>query len=64
MYRHDSYEQLTLELPFGVNLNAESRWVKLADMFPWEAIEQEYDKNFIGPKGQIAKPTRLAFGAL
>lgn len=64
MYRQESYEQLTLELPFGVNLNAESRWVKLADMFPWEAIEQEYIQVFRGPEGQIAKPARLAFGAL
>lgn len=64
MYRQESYEQLTLELPFGVNLNAESRWVKLAAMFPWEAIEQEYIQVFSGTEGQIAKPARLAFGAL
>lgn len=64
MYRQTDYEQLTLELPFGVNLNSESRWVKLVDMFPWEKIEYEYMRNFCGQEGQIAKPARLAFGAL
>lgn len=64
MYRQENYEQLTLDLPFGVSLNAEDRWVKLADIFPWAAIEQEYVRNFGGSEGQIAKPARLAFGAL
>lgn len=64
MYRHECYEQLKLELPFGVNLNQENRWVKLAAMFPWDDIEQCYFQNFKGPEGQIAKPARLAFGAL
>lgn len=64
MYRHQCYEELKLELPFGVQLNQENRWVKLAGMFPWQDIEELYQKNFTGCDGQIAKPSRLAFGAL
>ncbi len=64
MYRHEDCEQLKLELPFGVTLREDNRWVILSKLFPWEAIEQEYAKNFTGEEGQVALPSRLAFGAL
>jgi len=53
-----------MDLPFGVELDANNRWIKLAGMFPWKEIEEEYIRNFSSPEGQIAKPARLAFGAL
>jgi len=31
---------------------------------PWEKIEAMYSANFDEAKGQVAKPSRLAFGAL
>jgi len=31
-----------MDMPFGVNLNAENRWVKLSSMLPWEEIEKAY----------------------
>ena len=46
MYRHQCYEQLKMELPFGVELDKNNRWVKLAEMYPWKAIDEEYQKNF------------------
>ena len=64
MYRHEDCEHLKLELPFGVTLREDNRWVILSKLFPWEAIEQEYAKNFTGEEGQVALPSRLAFGAL
>lgn len=64
MYRHENYEQLKLDLPFGVTLNQDSRWVQLATLIPWEEIDQEYCKHFTRDDGQIAKSSRLAFGAL
>lgn len=64
MYRHEDYEQLKLEMPFGVTLREDNRWVILSELFPWEAIEREYAKNFTGNEGQVALPSRLAFGAL
>jgi hypothetical protein len=64
MYQKKIYEQQTLEIPFGVELNSENRWVKLAAIMPWEKIDRIYSKNFSGEKGQVAKTSRLAFGAL
>lgn len=42
MYRHEDYEQLKLEMPFGVTLREDNRWVILSGKFPWEEIDQEY----------------------
>ena len=64
MYQKKMYEQQKLEIPFGVDLDSENRWVKLAEIMPWEKIDQIYSKNFDGEKGKIAKTSRLAFGAL
>jgi hypothetical protein len=56
---------MRLEIPFNVKLNPESKWVKMADLFPWEEIEREYAKHFEGRnEGQVAKSSRLAFGAV
>ncbi len=51
-------------LPAGVKLSAENRWVKKAEMIPWEEIELRYAKLFKNRKGNVAKPLRLALGAL
>jgi len=64
MYRREIAGQLTMELPFNVELNPKSRWVELAKQFPWEQIEEEYAVHFQGDEGQVAKSARLAFGAL
>jgi len=64
MYRRKTVEQLKLEMPFGVQLDTNNRWVKLAEIMPWEKIEEGYGKNFKGEKGQVAKSGRLAFAAL
>jgi hypothetical protein len=64
MYRKTVTEQLKLEMPFGVMLDAENRWVKLSAIMPWGKIEEKYSANFKGTSGQEAKPSRLAFGAL
>jgi hypothetical protein len=64
MYRRETPGQMKLDIPFDVELNPESQWVKLASMFPWERIEVEYAKHFSSREGQEAKPSRLAFGAV
>ncbi len=64
MYRHEDFDQLKLELPFGVTLREDNRWVILSKEFPWEDIDREYSRNFISNEGQVAIPSRLAFGAL
>ena len=64
MYRREAIGQQKLGIPFGVELRADNRWVKLAGRMPWEEIEERYSKNFTASDGQQAKSGRLAFGAL
>jgi hypothetical protein len=59
--------QLTLEdfkLPFEGKLLADNRWVRMADFIPWAKIEEEYAKLFPENIGNVAKPARMALGAL
>lgn len=64
MYRHEDYDQLKMEMPFGVTLREDNRWVILSKKFPWEEIDREYQEHFKSSEGQVAIPSRLAFGAL
>lgn len=50
--------------PWNGKLNPENRWIKLAQIIPWDEIEKEYASKFAGFKGNVAKPARLAFGSL
>lgn len=52
-------------LPFGGHLDANNRWVKLADMVPWESVEEAYLMKLSSNNlGSPAKSARIAFGAL
>jgi len=51
-------------MPLGMNLNPENRWVKKAGLIPWEEIELRYASLFKNRKGNVAKPLRMALGAL
>ena len=64
MYRRSMAGQEKLDIPFGVELDANNRWVQLASIMPWEKIEGRYAQNFEGTNGEEAKPSRLAFAAL
>jgi hypothetical protein len=64
MYRRRMAGQQKLDIPFGVELDANNRWVQLASIMPWEKIEGRYAQNFEGTNGEEAKPSRLAFAAL
>jgi hypothetical protein len=50
--------------PFGLELDPENRWIKKSALIPWDEIEKEYANLFKGYKGNVAKPARLALGAL
>lgn len=66
MYRKKD-PQMYLEefvLPFEGKLCKENRWVKLAEIIPWEGIEKDYQKLFPSSTGTVAKPVRMALGAL
>ncbi|WP_410510506.1 IS5 family transposase [Nodosilinea sp. E11] len=67
MYRRLSPGQLSFEdfyLPFGGKLSGENRWVKLAELIPWEAFESSYAEQFSESQGAPAKSFRIALGAL
>jgi hypothetical protein len=66
MYKFPS-KQIGLKdfgMPMGVTLSADNRWVKKAELIPWEEIEVRYAALFKNRKGNVAKPLRLALGAL
>ena len=52
--------------PFGGKLDGSNRWVKMAEIIPWDMIEDIYAKTFKGNSldGRPPIPSRIAFGAL
>jgi len=50
--------------PVGVKISSDNRWVKKAELIPWDEIEIRYAELFKNRKGNVAKPLRLALGAL
>ena len=67
MYNRSTPGQLSFEnfyLPFGGKLCGENRWVKLAELIPWEKFEAQYAEQLSEDMGAPAKPFRMALGAL
>jgi hypothetical protein len=67
MYRREHRHQLSFEdffLPFGGKLSGDNRWIKLAELIPWDELEDEYAAQFCKGFGAPAKPFRMALGAL
>jgi hypothetical protein len=66
MYKYPSKQTSVTDfnMPLGLHLDAENRWVKKARTIPWGAIERRYAELFRSRKGNVAKPLRLALGAL
>ncbi len=67
MYRKSKQCDLTpekFELPVAIDLSSENRWVVMAELIPWSEFEEEYAENFSKKMGPIAKPFRMALGAL
>ena len=66
MYRFEE-KQLSFtdfNQPQGLQMNPENRWIKKAEMIPWDTIEKEYAKLFPSKTGMPAKPLRMALGSL
>lgn len=67
MYRTQSTRQLEFPdfyLPFSGQIDAENRWVKLAQLVPWELGETIYHTNLCEDFGAPIVPARTALGAL
>ena len=64
MYRIDNQISI-LEFisPFG-QLDTENRWVKIAEMIPWQRFELRYAQQFCPDNGAPATPFRMAMGTL
>ena len=65
MYRY-SNGQISLSdfhQPMGMQLKEDNRWVKKAQMIPWDKIETKYADLFPSSTGNVAKPLQLALGA-
>jgi len=67
MYRREPRHQLSFEdffLPFGGKLSGDNRWIKLAELIPWDDLEDDYASQFCKGFGAPTKPFRMALGAL
>ena len=67
MYRKLHNGQLSIKdfhVPFCGTLDSDKRWVLLAELIPWQELEDAYAPRFIENVGAPAKPGRLAFGSL
>jgi len=67
MYRREHRDQLSFKdffLPFGGQLSGDNRWIKLADLIPWDELEYDYAAQFCKEFGAPAKLFRMALGAL
>jgi len=67
MYRRSTPGQLSFEnfyLPFGGKLSGDNRWVKMAELIPWDEFEADYAEQLSEGMGAPAKSFRMALGAL
>lgn len=65
MYRYGN-GQISLsdfQQPMGMCLREDNRWVKKAQLLPWDKIEAKYAGLFPSSTGNVAKPLQLALGA-
>jgi len=52
------------DMVFGGKLNRQNRWVILADLIPWDKVEEKYARIFVSNNRRPALPVRVALGAL
>jgi len=67
MYRPIDKSQhsfLDFDQPMGLHMNPDNRWIKMADRIPWDDFEIKYAELFPSDTGNVAKPLRMALGAL
>jgi len=66
MYKYLSKQMGMMDfgMPLGMKLDESNRWVKKANTIPWDEIEHRYASLFSSEVGNVAKPLRMALGAL
>ena len=55
---------LDFNQPMGLHMNPNNRWIKMADRIPWDEFEIKYAELFPSDTGNVARPLRMALGAL
>jgi transposase, IS5 family len=66
MCRREYRDQLLFKdffLPFGGQLSGDNRWIKLAELIPWDELENDYAAQFckgFGVPADIRHPTDLS----
>ena len=61
---NDQLEMVEFALPFGGRLSRRNRWIQLAQIMPWDRIEQIYMGSMNVAAGRRAIAARVAFGAI
>src|SRR4030042_5055765 len=67
MINRENPRQLSIEafkLPFAGELDKSNRWMKLAEVMPWEELSAVYNKALSGTEGRPALSARVVVGAL
>lgn len=53
---------LNFSQPMGLHMKPNNRWIKLADLIPWDEFKIKCAKQFLNDTGNVAKPL-VEFGA-
>ena len=67
MIQYKSTKQLSIEefrTPFEIKLDKNNRWVKLAQLLPWDELAQVYYSRMCSDNGTPTKDARLVIGAM
>ncbi|MDD2805956.1 MAG: transposase [Elusimicrobiales bacterium] len=66
MYRSEKFNPTLFGKLFhlGAKLSDSNRWLKLAELLPWEKLDAEYGRYFASGAGRPAKDARLVCGLL
>ena len=67
MIRYKSTKQITFEefkTPFEIKLDRENRWVKLAEIMPWDDLADVYYQSLSKKYGPPAIDARIVIGAM
>ena len=67
MYKKDRLHQVgftDFNMPIGLKLNPDNRWIRKAATIPWDEIEDRYADLFPSKTGNPTKPLRMALGSL
>jgi transposase, IS5 family len=62
MYRREHHNQLSFQdffLPFGGQLSGDNRWIKLANLIPWDELEDDYAAHFCWRRDPAAEKRRM-----